>query len=284
MFRTFEPHSKLKDLILFYFELDWKKTASDDVINFLSLPTGCSFMGFQKKGRMKVKIDDLVYNTESNYVNAQTTIPYRMCSSDTHLNVLVACMKPTALYHLFQIDVAKIVNTGANPKHLFSDGLSEFSLKYNKEENTVEARIDLLDAIFIKQLLNVTPAFNFIDIAIDLIMKKKGKLSVDDLIHKLNVSKRYFQKKFKEMIGISPLLYLKIIRYNFIFSSFKEKGAQYNSSSALLYFYDSAHYSKSFKEYLGMSPSDFDTTQYPFVQLTNIEQAVWINAFQALSS
>lgn len=273
----------LKDFILFYFELDWEKAASDDGINYLSIPTGCSFMGFQKKGRMKVIIDDFVYDTETYYVNAQTTIPYQMCSSDPHLNVLVVCLKPTALYHLFRTDVSKIVNTGTNPRHLFNDELDHFSIAFDKE-NTMEERIDLMNGIFKKQLQMVKPAFNFIDTAIDFIIKKEGKLSVDDLILKLNVSKRYFQRKFKEMVGISPLLYIKIIRYNFIFSSFKEKDAHYNSSSALLYFYDSAHYSKSFKKYLGMPPSEFDTTQYPFVQLTTIEKAVWTNAFRALST
>jgi AraC-like DNA-binding protein len=282
MFRKFKPHPMLKDFILFYFELDWKNKSLNDTISYLSIPTGCSFIGFQKEGRMKVKINDFLYNTEKYYVNAQTTVPYQMCSSDHHLNVLVACLKPTAIYHLFQMDASKIVNTGVNPKHLFKADFAHFSDAFEKK-NTVEERMDLINSIFIRQLDCVTPAFNFIDTAIDLILKKEGKVRVEELIHKLNVSKRYFQKKFKKMVGIPPLLYIKIIRYNFVFSSFKEKGTHYNASSASLYFYDSAHYSKSFKDYMGMSPSEFDTAQYPFIKLSAIDQAIWVNSFRALS-
>lgn len=283
MFRTFKPHSILRDFILFYFELDWKKKSPDDSIKYLSIPTGCSFMGFQKKGRMEIKMGDYNYATKKYYVNAQTTVPYQMHCSANHLNVLVACLKPTTLYHLFNIDVSKIVNTGTSPEHLFRDELHQFSSSYDSE-NTIEERIDLLNGILVRQLYTSRPTFNFIDSTIDLIITKKGKVNVRELCHKFNVSQRYFQKKFKEMIGIPPSLYIKIIRYNFIFSSFKERDCDFKSSSASFYFYDSSHYSKSFKKFMGISPSKFDTAQYPFINLTAIEQAVWTSAFQALTN
>ncbi|MGS2741232.1 helix-turn-helix domain-containing protein [Sinomicrobium sp. M5D2P17] len=284
IFRKFQPHPKLRDFILFYFELNWKKKSQSDAIKYLSIPTGCSFMGFQTKGRMKVQIDDYVYHTEEFYVNAQTTVPYYMFSSDDHLNVLVVCLKPTALYHLFQIDISQIVNTGINPKNLFYNQLDNFPEELLKR-HTIEDKIRLLDTTFIEQLNTVKPGFNFIDIAINLILKNKGVITVEEIIAKLNVSKRYFQKKFKEIVGIQPSTYAKIIRYNFIFSSFKEiESGDCKSVASLFNFYDSPHYSKSFKEYLGMSPSEFKRDEYPFVKLTSIEQAVWTNAFLSLAT
>lgn len=283
MFRKFEPNPVLKKFILFYFELDWKMQSPEKEINYLCLPTGCSFIGFQKKGRIQAIIDDHIYKTEEFYVNVQTTIPYQLYSSDSHLRVIVVCLKPTALYHLFRTDVSKIINTGANPQNLFKSKLREFTSQF-ENEHSMKSLVKLLDKTFINQLKHVNPKFNFIDIAVDIILKSEGVISIDELIIKLKVSKRYFQKKFKEMVGITPSLYIKIIRYNFIFSSFSESDAQFNSSNASLYFYDSAHYSKSFKKFLGMSPSEFERSQYPFIELTAIEKAVWIHPFDELSA
>ncbi len=284
IFRKFKPHPKLRDFILFYFEINWKKKSQNDMIKYLSLPTGCSFIGFQIKGNMKVQIDDYIYHTKEFYVNAQTTSPYYMLSSDNHLNVLVVCLKPTALYHLFQLDISKIVNTGINPKKLFYNELNNFPEQLQKK-HAIEDKIRYLDIIFMEQLNSVKPNFNFIDIAINLIINKKGVITVEEIIAKLNVSKRYFQKKFKEIVGIKPSLYAKIIRYNFIFASFKEvESGDCKSVASLFNFYDSPHYSKSFKNYLGMSPSEFKLDEYPFVKLTSIELAVWTNTFQSLST
>ncbi|QTY28210.1 helix-turn-helix domain-containing protein [Flavobacterium sp. CS20] len=240
-------------------------------------------MGFQIEGRMQVQMGPYIYDTEKYYVNAQTTIPYYMCSSDDCLKVVVACLRPTALYHLFKINVSKIINTGANPKHLFQDRLSQ-SRQHLLIQNTTEDNIQLLNSIFMEQFNKAKPHFNFIDATIDFIIKNRGEIKIDELVLKLNVSKRYFQKKFKEMIGIQPSLYIKIIRYNFIFSSLTDESLYYKSTSASLYFYDSAHYSKDFKDYFGLPPSKFDPEQHVFLKLTAIEKAVWVNAFQSLSA
>ncbi len=283
MFKKFEPYDRLKDYILFYFEIDWKKSVSGDIIKYLCIPTGCSFMGFQKKGRMKVQMDDSIYNTEKYYVNAQTTVPYFMCSDDPCLNVMVACLKPTALFHLFNLDVSKIVNTGVNPKNLLKGfDLSKEALLMH---STAKENVDMLDKLFLNQLETVTSVPNFIDRAIQLILESQGTITIQELVDKIRVSKRYFQKKFKEIVGIQPSLYIKIIRYNFIFATFNEDDINdCKSTTALFNFYDSAHYSNSFKRYLGLPPSEFNPDDFPFVKLTSIEQAVWINAFRSLSA
>lgn len=282
MFRKFQAHPDLKDFVLFYFEMDWQSAQAHQNRGYLCLPTGCSFIGFQKKGRMQVKIDDFTYETEAYFLNVQTTIPYEMFTREPDLQVIAACLKPTAIAQLFKIDVSRIINTGMNPRNLFADHLKNFSDVFEKETKTSEI-LALLDEIFLKQLEHSRPKSNFIDIAVDLIMQQKGIISIEELVGRFKVSTRYFQKKFKEMVGISPLLYIKIIRYNFLFSSFSQQSPNFASSAAPLYFYDSAHYSKSFKDYLGMNPSEFDLSQYPFIKLTAIEQAVWVNAFRELA-
>ncbi|WP_165805952.1 helix-turn-helix domain-containing protein [Marixanthomonas spongiae] len=283
MFKTFEAHPRLQAFILFYFELNWQKKQPNETIKHLSLPTGCSFMGFQSSGNMQIKIDEYTYTTERFYVNAQTTLPYYMCYSGNHLKAVVACLKPTALYHLFKIDVSTLINTGANPVSLFKGRLGA-SFQARFKTNTTAENIRELDALFIAQLNEVTPRFNFVDTTIDIIVQSKGEIKLKELIQKLQVSKRYFQKKFKAMVGIPPSVYMKIIRYNFIFSSLKEEELHYTSTSAPFYFYDSAHYSNDFKKYMGICPSQFNPEHYPFLKLTAIEKAVWINAFQSLAT
>ncbi len=283
MFKTFEAHPRLQDFILFYFELNWQKKHPNETIKHLSLPTGCSFMGFQSIGTMQVQIEDSTYPTETYFVNAQTTFPYYMRYAGDHLKAIVACLKPTTLHHLFKIDVSRIVNTGVNPTTLFKGKLDN-AFQTHLTSNTTPQNIQALDTLFIQQLDTAQPRFNFIDAAIDTIITSKGELKLHELVDTLGVSKRYFQKKFKEMVGISPSTYQHIIRYNFIFSSLTAKEPSYKATDASFYFYDSAHYSKDFKKFWGMSPSEFNPDQHPFLKLTAIEKAAWISSFKSLTT
>ena len=157
MFKTFEADPRLQDFILFYFELDWQKQDAQTPSKHLSLPTGCSFMGFQSVGTMHVQVNQTTYPTEPYFVNAQTTLPYYMCYPGDRLKAIVACLKPTALYHLFHIDVSQMVNTGANPIALF-EGQIDASFQARFKTQTTAENISELDALFIAQLNLVTPS------------------------------------------------------------------------------------------------------------------------------
>tara|TARA_R110002049_G_scaffold114098_2_gene265102 strand:+ start:3536 stop:4399 length:864 start_codon:yes stop_codon:yes gene_type:complete len=282
MIKIFAPNDSLKNFVLFFHMFHWTKKESDSIIKHRCLPTGCSFLGFQREGSMQVVIDDLTISPSKYYLNAQTTVPYFMQTHTNNFKAMVACLKPTSIYHLFKISPTELVDASQNPKDLFGDLFNRFETKFLEEENPFRQFL-LVQKLITDQIKRAGPKLNIIDIAIDYIIIKEGKLKVKDLLSYLNVSERHFQKKFKSVVGIPPYSYIQIIRINFIFSYLRSSNLKdCKTITAFSNFYDVAHFSKVFKNFMGIPPSEFNIDEFPFLKLTAVEQALWITPFQAL--
>ncbi len=283
MLTTFRPSEALSNYVLHYFTLDWKKPNGQSKVKQLCLPTGCSVLGFHLKGRMKVDIDNRIIETKKHYVIAQTTRPFFMIA-DEDLYVLVVCLKPTALFHLLGIDLQPLVNEGGDIFSLFGERMKTLEKELEKS-NDIQHQIKLLETLLLNQLSIHASKPNFIDISVDLIIENKGCISVKGLIDKLGVSERYFQRKFKMMVGISPSTYINIIRYNFIFAALNHNSLDdWKNATAQFNFYDGPHFSHSFKNLFGKSPSDFDINEHPFLKISAVENSLWLFPFKHSSS
>src|SRR5690606_6180909 len=95
-----------------------------------------------------------------------------------------------------------------------------------------------------------------IDRACTLIQRHKGTISIRDLSREVGMSQRYLESHFKDMIGASPKMYCRIVRflaaYQFILGSAHVDWAE------LIYrhqFFDQSHFIHDFKRFFGRSPS-----------------------------
>jgi len=98
----------------------------------------------------------------------------------------------------------------------------------------------------------------YIEEAISIIEKENGNVSVGSICNNINRSERQFNRKFTEVIGISPIQYIKIRQLHFVINHFQKH--QHNFIKELAYdtgFYDPAHFNHSFKKLTGMSPGEF---------------------------
>ncbi len=279
MLTTYKPSQTLSNYVLHYFVLDWQNTAEGTSIRQLSLPTGCSFMGFHLQGRLKIEIDNHYVESKKFYVNAQATKPYFLIA-ERNLFIIVACLKPTALYHFFGIDLQPLVNRDGDIYSLLGEKLNELEIKLAKTTD-INQRVQLLESVLLAQLSESTSQLNFIDMAVDIIIENKGCISVTKLTDRLRVSQRYFQRIFKKMVGICPSIYINIIRYNFIFAYLKNNRiGDCKTVSALFNFYDVPHFSKHFKSLFGRSPSKFDINAHPLLKLSAVENSLWLFSFK----
>lgn len=232
----------------------------------LTLPSGHCFLVFRSKGDFKFRIQEKVIVPPINYIVGQQTESAFMVSEEDCFELSVVALKPTALKHFFNLNMPSLVNNFLRAEDLFDDELKDFKL----ELNSIKSGQDKLLAIegLLIDLVNVKkPKRDIIDISIDIIQDKKGCISTKEIANKLNISLRYFQKKFKEVVGIPPSKYTRITRFNYIFAEFnKELGKDVKTLSALFNYYDSAHFSKDFKRYCGSSPTNFHVHKFEFLR------------------
>jgi AraC-like DNA-binding protein len=127
-----------------------------------------------------------------------------------------------------------------------------------REAKDRTAQITILEDFLVSILRqrNIVP--NQIDRAADMIIERKGMLSMDQLAATLCMSPRQLRRKFKEQVGIGPKAYARLKRFNYI--SHRLSGNPSLSWKEFIDyggFYDQSHFIREFQDLSGDSPTAF---------------------------
>ena len=276
MFTTYPVTKKLQPYVSFYYDLNWKRKDYENDIRETVLPSGKGFMVFQYKGRFRGMMDTKEQFVPKYYTIGQQTKTYTLFSDHETTALSGVAFKPTGLYHMFGQNMALLANSPMDSKTVLGSDLTHFETSYEKESRT-EKKVNMVEGLLLNQLEDKKYVPSFIDIAIDMMNRSLGCEPITKITKKLNVSERYFQKKFKEMVGITPSEYNRIVRFNNLFSQFDaEDQNNYKTLVALFNYYDLAHFSKDFKKYCGETPKKFHLDKFKFVKEAFIKNPIFL--------
>ncbi len=263
----FYKHQKvLNPFISHIFSNSFDRDAKNKIINEFILPSGHCLMAFQCIGKYKIVSDNKETTPPKAYITGQQIKSFNFVSSDPVIEVIIVVFKPTALYHLFGLDTTKLINNVISVEEAFKSRLRVFN-KHFENAKSYETKMGYVEELLLKRLEQVAPKLNVIDISIDLIHKNKGRTSIKKLVTQLKISERYFQKKFKKIVGITPFAYTKITRFSYLFAEMSKIPDQnYKDLSDNFDYYDIAHFSKDFKKYCGDAPTKFNIDKYKFIK------------------
>ena len=276
MFTTYPVTKKLQPYVSFYYDLNWERKDYENDIRETVLPSGKGFMVFQYKGRFRGMMDNEEQFVPKYYTIGQQTKTYTLFSDHETNSLTGVAFKPTGLYHMFGQNMALLANSTMDSKTVLGSDLTHFEISYEKESRT-EMKVNMVEGLLLNQLEDKKYVPSFIDISIDMMNRSLGCEPITKITKKLNVSERYFQKKFKEMVGITPSEYNRIVRFNNLFSQFDaEDQNNYKTLVALFNYYDLAHFSKDFKKYCGETPKKFHLDKFKFVKEAFIKNPIFL--------
>ncbi|KAA0989167.1 AraC family transcriptional regulator [Dyadobacter aurulentus] len=164
---------------------------------------------------------------------------------------------PHALKTIFGLSASQLTNTCVDITELNSSG--KYLTERLSEADSVCSKVALLNG-FLKQQTQHTSFTADADImtALSLIYKYKGAIPLAAIQEKTRLSERGLERKFQQVIGISPNQFCRIVRFQSSLNQLRENG--FDKLSDIAYenqYADQSHFIRSFKEFAGDSPFRF---------------------------
>lgn len=154
-----------------------------------------------------------------------------------------------------------------DPKNLNDDCFNLFDLEHINTKETVlnlngthdnSEIIGILCGYFLKLLkIAATHPDYRIKLAINLIMREKGKITIKEVRNRLSISERTFERHFQREIGVTPKQFANIIQFSASMKQIKE--ADYTNLKDIAYengYADQSHFIRAFKRYTGLTPKE----------------------------
>jgi AraC-like DNA-binding protein len=93
--------------------------------------------------------------------------------------------------------------------------------------------------------------------AVSLAIEQRGLVRVDDLAAHVRLGARQFERRFQEQVGLSPKLFLRILRFQEVLNAIRYglDATSWADVAAAHGFYDQAHFIHDFKGFVGESPA-----------------------------
>lgn len=198
------------------------------------------------------------------YVYGQGTAP---CINSMRDSAFICGFEfsPPALKYLFGIDASLLTNSLVGLEYLIGRRINDQLLNACNTKSVVNLLCTLL-----AERLSGRPSDGFVEESVRLIMKETAEITSATLPSHFNISKRQFQRRFKEHIGVCPETYIRIVKFQK--SVHLLQNHNYRKISDISYalgYADQSYFNREFKFFSGYTPMEFlktMATQQPFYQ------------------
>ncbi|ULL16505.1 AraC family transcriptional regulator [Paenibacillus sp. H1-7] len=192
-----------------------------------------------------------ISNIPSFFLHGQGSEPSIMRFKNKPFSSIQVVLKPHALYSLFGWE--------ANSLHqgfLLSGQFGAIELENQlKSASTDEERTSYLCTFLKKKMEEANKRDELIEQTLEFIRERVSSISVKDIVAAFHISERQLQKRFSRVVGMSPQLYIRIVRINEALQMMKSGGFErlVDIACALNYF-DQSHFIRDIKAFSWVSP------------------------------
>lgn len=225
---------------------------------YRSMADGCAELLFHYKGEF-TELDETNAVIDQCYARALLSGPsgrYRRFVTGEDFGIFGAYIYPFAIPKLSSFSSTQLSNQMPDLDILLGSDAKDLEEKVMlaRDNNT---RVKLVSAFLEKQFSKTKEPDGSIVSSIKHIIHSKGQVNIEKTASDFFLSKRQFERKFKEFSGFSPKFYSRIIRFQ---SAVKQYGIKNKSLTEIAYdcgYFDQSHFIHEFKEFSGYHPKHF---------------------------
>ena len=118
-----------------------------------------------------------------------------------------------------------------------------------------ESQVALITKFLITKFQQTKKRDHLIEESLRLIHKNVPTVTVGTLLKELDISERQFERRFSQTVGISPLSYIRVRRFNEAIRLMKS--GRYDTLTEVAYalnFHDQSHFIREVKAFTGITP------------------------------
>lgn len=186
-----------------------------------------------------------------NFISGQAIRNYKL-----HLKgkicMLGIVFKPTGLFNYLNIPMYELTEERLDLSLIIPESVDYF-LEMRNQSNI--EKVETLKRFLIYLDSNGSYSSNDITMAANRILDSKGNTGLKNILDKVHMSRRQFERRFLEQVGISPKAYSKLRRFGYTCSLLA--GKRKVKLTDVLYeggYYDQSHFIRDFKYYAGRTP------------------------------
>lgn len=253
IYKQQEATSKLKNSIKSFWMIDSEN--QDRIKKEKIIPDGYPEMIFHYKDPYRANISGTWRMQEKSLIAGQIRNHFYL-ENTGKIGMFGIKFQPWALRSLLHVDMYQLTD-----KVMDIDSAMERIVAPIRtialSQKTFEDRVKDLEHCFHRTLTSSKTEIPKGQKATRLILEKKGKTSIHEILDKVVMTERSLERYFKSHIGLSPKRYSRVIRFSHIFNLVNQKGSDWADVVFLTGFYDQSHFIKNFKEFTGEEPSKY---------------------------
>jgi AraC-like DNA-binding protein len=232
-------------------------------VSYPMFPSGFPMIIYTPVGLPEISVNGKVYVPQTNLnlagqiFNAEIWMNYTGAFGGIGI-----ILNPTAPYYLFNICGKEILNKWIP----FPEGEREYFKELaNTEDHSKQANVIFR---FLQGLTSKRQApIEWLDKILETILELQVNIDLSELTRSSGKSERHFRRIFKQVIGVPPKYYIKVIQLNTIFVLINNAAEEKLHHLALdCGYYDQAHFLHDFKKHIGTCPGKFLNSRYSFIQ------------------
>lgn len=237
------PREELRPYVRYYWVLE-----SDEPFSVLTYPIGCPQIIFHKK--TPLYIPELDKSQSQFTISGQVNFPAHI-QSDGRLEMIVAVFYPHT--------IGMFIDT--LPSTFYNLEISGYDIE-NRQVNEIVQRI--FDCTITKVCIEILEGFLISKIRPSLNISRISKsistllitpsTSVNTLAESACLSKRQYERVFRDTVGMKPKEYSRIVRFQKALWMMQRGESNYAGIAAECGYSDQSHFIRNFKELSGYTP------------------------------
>ncbi|MBM1107823.1 AraC family transcriptional regulator [Aurantibacter crassamenti] len=262
-YKKFKPDKALSEFVECYFS--WEGT-TDGPRDLESPPSALCSLVFNLGDAYE--ISNYKYERNSvpkTFIGGQAIKNYTL-HLEGNISMIGAVLKPSALFNFYNIPMYGFTGERIDFLEVEKEMGADIQCRMKKAVNT-QKRIAIIEEYFLGRLASTNFATKEIVKAANEIYDKKGHLNVLEFLESVPMSRRNFERKFLNEVGVSPKTYAKIRRFGN--TCLLMSGKREVNLMDVLHeggYYDQSHFIKDFKYFSGRTPKKYAKTN---VELAN---------------